>query len=124
MSIDRTSNVQTAAIILMIFCLVFEGLVIAFSGFPFPGKPIEVYVVGIVWLGLCISTFYYPKKPQFALIAGWVMLVVTSVSTYKSPSVSHSAWGYLYRHCVEILFIAASHLGFVEFLRHRTLSGR
>ena len=110
--------------VLMIFCLAFEGLIIALSGFPSPGLPIEVYVVGIVWLALCLSTFYYQKKPQFALISGWVMLVATSISTYRNPGVSHSVLGFLYRHSVELLYIAASHLGYFVALRNRTQPGR
>jgi len=120
MSTRRGSPLQAAAMIAMIFCLVFEGLIIALSGFPFRGQPIEVYVVGIVWIGICISTFYYPKKPLFALIAGWIMLAVTSISMSKSQAVAHSAFGYLFQHSVELLYILASHLGFFVALRNRT----
>ena len=124
MTTRQGSPIQAALLLAMIFCVVFEGLIIAISGFPFKGMPIEVYVVGIIWVGICAATFYYPKKPLYALLAGWVMLLATSISTSKNPAVSHSALGYLYQHSIELLYIAASHLGFLMTLRNRPQPGR
>src|SRR5579859_864364 len=113
MSTPKGSPVQAVLLLAMIFCVVFEGLIIAISGFPFRGMPAEVYIVGIIWIGICAATFYYPKKPLYAPIAGWVMLLATSISTSKSQAGSHSALGYLYQHSIELLYIAASHIGFI-----------
>jgi len=113
-----------ASLIVMILCLTFEGLIIVFSGFPFPGLPIDLYAEGIVWLGTCVSAFFYPKRPLFALILGWIMLILTSVSMRNDPGVSHSASGYLYSHSLELIFIVASHLGYFTVLRRQSLSRR
>ena len=119
MSTGQTSYVRAAVLVAMLFCLAFEGLIIALSGFPFKGRSIDVYVVGIVWLGSCVATFYYPKKPIFALVAGWLMLVVTSISMTRNQIISHSVLGFLFQHFIELLYIAASHIGYLLAIRKR-----
>jgi hypothetical protein len=110
--------------VVMILCLGIEGLIVLFSGFPFPGLPVDVYLVGVVWLGICFSTFHYPKRPIFTLMLGWIMLVMTSFIFRNDPTESHSAGWFLYRHSVELLFIAASNLGYFAVPRNRTLQKR
>ena len=113
-----------AVMLVMAVCLALEGVFVAFTGFPFPGLPLEVYLVGVVWLGTCASAVYYPKRPLLALTSGWIMLIATSVMFRNDPTESHSAGWYLYRHSVELLFIAASNFGYFAVLRSRATQRR
>jgi hypothetical protein len=103
----------------MILCLGFEGLILAFSGFPFHGLPVFIYLEGTVWISTGVSVLYFPKFPQIAAILGWTMFIFTSIESHTDPSVSHSVSGFLWDHSVELIFIAASHLGWLAVLRKR-----
>jgi len=111
-----------AFVVVMVFSLVGEGIFLLFSGFPFPGLPLPLYAMGATWLAECLCTVFYTKHPNYALAIGWLMLILTSVSLHKNQNIRHTFSGFLYQHSLELLFIAASHLGYFTILRQRRIA--
>jgi len=107
------------SIIVMILCLAGEGLFLLIAGLPFPGLPYSLYIIGIVWLATCTSTVRYAKRPLYVLMGGWIMLLLTTTLLNRNAALSHTPSAFLYQHSLELLFIAASHLGYFTVLRRR-----
>jgi len=110
-----------ASLVVMISCLVGEGLILLISGFPLPGLPPSLYVVGFTWLSLCIATAFYSKRPHYAIAGGWILLVLTTMLLHRNTNIHHTALAFLYQHSLEFLFIVASHFGYFIVLRRRDL---
>lgn len=108
-----------ATIVVMVLSLLGEGLFLLFAGFPFPGLPLPLYAVGATWIGECLATVFYARRPYYALAIGWIMLILTSASLQRNPNLPHTVGSFLYQHSLELLFIAASHLGYLMVLRQR-----
>ena len=106
------NGVLTASIAVMIACLIGEGSFLLFAGFPFPGLPTPLYAVGALWVLECTATAFYKKVPQYALIAGWLMLGYTVIVLSHNKNISRSAAAFLWQHSLELLFIGASHIGY------------
>lgn len=107
------------AIVVMVLSLAGEGVFLLFSGFPMPGLPLNLYVIGAAWIGECVATAIYSRRPYYALASGWVMLILTAFSLHRNPNLPHTVGSFLYQHSLELLFITASHAGYFLVLRHR-----
>ncbi|WP_263419902.1 hypothetical protein [Terriglobus albidus] len=107
------------SVIAMIVCLAGEGVFLLFAGLPFPGLPLSLYAAGCVWIFECLSVAFFKRHPHYALISGWIMfgLMVTVLSQNKN--FFHTPKAFLYQHSLEIIFLAAAHLGHFAVRRKR-----
>lgn len=112
-----------ASIVVMIGCLLAEGLFLLVAGFPFPGLPGQLYGVGFLWLLECLSVALYKKQPVYAVIAGWLMFGLMVIVLLQKKNISHAPESFLLQHSVEIIFIAASHVGYLFSKRRKYDSG-
>lgn len=104
---------------LMIICLAIEGILLLFSGFPFPGQSPLLYAVGAIWTLTSLSMFFYRRKPSVTTALGCLLFTVNAYDLWFHTNEEKSLLWFLYQHCVEIAFVAISCVGLV-LLRNRT----
>lgn len=105
----------------MSLCLAGEGLVLLFAGFPLPGLPPILYIVGFTWTLTCIAVLFYQKHPSFTLVLGWVLFIINASDLWIHLPNERSAGWFLYQHSLELAFIGISHVGYVLILRKRRI---
>jgi hypothetical protein len=103
----------------MSVCLATEGIILLFSGFPFPGLPPLLYVVGILWALTCVAVFFFKKRPYFALALGWLLFAVNAGDMWFHSAEEKTLVWFLYQHSLELAFIAVAHIGHFFVLRGR-----
>jgi hypothetical protein len=112
-----------ACIILMDICLVTEGLILLFSGFPLPRQPLFLYAVGTTWACTSLSMLSFRKRPAITLILGCLLLLVNAYDLWFHTNEEKSIPWFLYQHSIELAFIGISCLG-LYLLRCEKGSGR
>jgi len=108
-----------ASVVLMSICLGAEGVILLFSGVPFRGTPLLLDVVGIIWVLTCFSVFIFKRRPIFALAFGWLLFLVNASDMWFNSTEEKSLAWFLYQHCLELAFIAASGVGYIFIARAR-----
>jgi hypothetical protein len=101
---------RVACYFLMTICLVFEGAILAFTGFPFPGLPSYLYVVGFLWGATCLAAVYETIRPRPVLVflAACLLFLASGAHTlFHSSEEKTLAW-FLYLHSLELGIIAAA----------------
>lgn len=106
-------------LVLMSICLGIEGVILLFSGFPFPGLAPLLYVVGFIWILTCVAVFFFTRRPAFAVAMGWVLFVVNAGDMWFHSNEEKSFTWFLYQHSLEVAFIALSHIGYVFVSRRQ-----
>jgi len=104
--------------VLMAACLAFEGFILAFEGFPYYEHLLPLtLVVGIAWTLTALSCFFYRRSPILSVVGGGTILLVNSISLWRSEPETHELDWFLYMHSVELLFIVVSCTG--AFIKSR-----
>ena len=107
--------------ILMAICLVTEGIILLFSGFPLPGQPLLLYAVGGIWALTSLSMFIFRRRPSVTMALGCLLLAVNAYDLWFHSNEEKSLPWFLYQHSVEIAFICFSSIG-LALLRRRERS--
>jgi len=105
--------------VLMAICLATQGVILLFSGFPLPGQPPLLYVVGAVWALTSLSMFIFRRQPLATTALGCLLFAVNAYDLWFHTNEEKSVPWFLYQHSVEIAFIGLSCIGFA-LLRRRT----
>ncbi len=108
-------------IFVMIVCVCWEGIGLAFAGFTLRHLTLDIQVMGGVWVCTCFSVWIYTKLPLVTLIAAWWTLAVNGSIVWFFWNEEKTLPWFLYIHSAEILFICASHAGYFLVLRKRKL---
>jgi hypothetical protein len=102
---------------IMLICIIVQGLYFyARDGVTPDPLPLAFIVSDWVWLLLALSFFFYFKKPMVTITVGWLVFAVFAVFLERFSDEHSLAW-FLYRHSLMLLFLGASHVGFL--LSHR-----
>jgi hypothetical protein len=101
---------RVACLAVMAGCLLCEGALMAFMGFPLAGTSVHIYVVGFVWFATCISIVYgvIIGRPILAVIASWVFFLVSAITMWLYSSEEKTLVWFLYQHSLELCTIAAA----------------
>jgi hypothetical protein len=104
--------------VLMAACLAFEGLILAFEGFPYyEHLSTLIRILGFVWILTVISCFFYRRRTVLSIVGGGAIFLINSLDLWhRDPETHYLVW-FLYTHSVELLFIAVSCTG--AFIMHR-----
>jgi hypothetical protein len=105
--------------ILMAVCLAVEGILLLFSGFPLPGQPTLLYVVGGIWALTFFSMFIFRRQPSLTTALGCLLFAVNAYDLWFHSNEEKSLPWFLYQHSVEIAFIGLSCLGLVLIQRRK-----
>ena len=93
---------------LMSFCLLWEGLILLLAGFPLPGQPIFLYVIGCLWSATVVTMFFFRQKPQLTIGLGCLLFAVNGYHMWSISAEEKALDWFLYQHSLEIGFIVAS----------------
>ena len=105
-------TIVTICKLVMIFCLVLEGVVLVGSGFPYyvhmlPG----ILVLGLTWLLTIVSCFFYSTKPILVILAQGMTFLINSLRLWRVDPSTHDLDWFLYMHSPELLFLLAGCIG-------------
>jgi len=105
-------TIVTICKLVMIFCLVLEGVVLVGSGFPYyvhmlPG----ILVLGLTWLLTIVSCFFYSTKPILVILAQGMTFLINSLRLWRVDPSTHDLDWFLYMHSPELLFLLAGCMG-------------
>ena len=104
--------------VLMAACLIFEGMILAFEGFPYyEHLPPLTRFLGFVWILTGLSCILYRRWPIFSVVGGGTILLVNSISMWQRDPETHFLEWFLYTHSIELLFLVASCTGTFIILR-------
>ena len=103
-------GLRVACRAVMAGCLLCEGAMMAFMGFPLPGTSIQIYVVGFVWIATCISIVYGAiiGRPILAVIASCIWFLASAITMWLYSGEEKALMWFLYQHCLELAVIIAS----------------
>jgi hypothetical protein len=93
-------------------CLLCEGTILAFMGFPWLSAHGYVNVVGFVWAVTCVSLVVgvIIRRPILAVVSSLVLFLVSAVTTWFYSSEEKTLVWFLYQHSLELCIIAAAHV--------------
>jgi hypothetical protein len=90
-------------------CLLFEGALLAFMGFPY-WVSWPIFVTGCFWVLTCIAAVFETirSRPIFVLVAACLLFLVSAVTMWFYSSEEKTLVWFLYQHCLELAVIIAS----------------
>lgn len=98
---------------IMLICVVAQGLYFyARDGVTPDPLPRAFLLSDWAWLLLVLSVFVYLYKPIVTMAVAWLVFAVLAVSLERFTD-EHTLEWFFYRHSLILLFIAASHAGFL-----------
>jgi hypothetical protein len=102
-------GLRVACYSLIAFCLVCEGAIVGFTGFPFAGLPWCLYVVGFLWALTSFAAVYEAIRPRPILVflAGCALFAGSAVVWFHYSEEKSWDW-FLYSHSLELGVIVAS----------------
>jgi hypothetical protein len=114
-------------------CLLCEGALLAFMGFPY-WVPIRgrIFVIGCLWVVTCIATVYtgiatvyaaIQARLIFVLTASGLLFLVSALAKPDPPEQETLMW-FLYNHCLELgVIISSLVLSFISRKQRRRRAG-
>jgi hypothetical protein len=117
---------RIACYLVMAICLLFEGALLMFFGFPY-WVPIRghIFLTGCLWVITCVAAVYETirTRPIFVFIAGCLLFVVSAVTWPYSSEEKSLDW-FLYNHCLELgVIISTLVLSFISRKQRRRRAG-
>jgi hypothetical protein len=90
-------------------CLLLEGAIFLFMGFPF-WAPRPIFVIGCFWALTCMAAIFETirSRPMCVLLAGCLLFAVSAVTMWRYSAEERSLDWFLYQHCLELGVIIAS----------------
>jgi hypothetical protein len=101
---------RVACLCVMAGSLLFEGALLAFSGFPWLSAHRHINVVGFVWIATCISVVVgvMIRRPMLAVVASCALFLVSAITMWLYSSEEKTLVWFLYQHSLELCTIAAA----------------
>jgi hypothetical protein len=104
--------IVTICKLVMISCLVLEGVVLVGSGFPYYVHMLpSILVLGLTWLLTIVFCFFYSKRPILVILAQGMTFFINSLRLWRVDQSTHDLDWFLYMQSPELLFLLAACIG-------------
>jgi hypothetical protein len=110
------STSSKVSYLILVISLGIAGLLLLFAGWWLPETSVPLQIMGLVWLLLCVATYFVRTKPYFQLATAWLWFASLAWIWWRTTD-EHSVVWFLYQNVLSLLILVVSHLVVINIVK-------